>query len=85
MKQILIIEDDPEIIKLLEIHLTDLIYSTSKALDGEVGLQMALENNYDLILLDLTLPTMDGITICKKAKREKKHSRNYAYCKIGRN
>lgn len=73
MKQILIIEDDPEIIKLLEIHLTDLIYSTSKAMDGEVGLHMALENDYDLILLDLTLPTMDGVTICKKL-REKKNT-----------
>ncbi|MFS4491924.1 response regulator transcription factor [Maribacter sp. 2308TA10-17] len=73
MKQILIIEDDPEIIKLLEIHLTDLIYSTSKAMDGEQGLQMALENDYDLILLDLTLPTMDGVTICKKL-REKKNT-----------
>lgn len=73
MKQILIIEDDPEIIKLLEIHLTDLIYSTSKAMDGEVGLQMALANDYDLILLDLTLPTMDGVTICKKL-REKKNT-----------
>lgn len=71
MKQILIIEDDPEIIKLLEIHLTDLIYSTSKATDGEVGLQMALENDYDLILLDLTLPTMDGVEICKKLRKEK--------------
>ena len=71
MKQILIIEDDPEIIKLLEIHLTDLIYSTAKALDGEVGLQMALENDYDLILLDLTLPTMDGVTICKKLRQQK--------------
>lgn len=73
MKQILIIEDDPEIIKLLEIHLTDLIYSTAKAMDGEVGLQMALENDYDLILLDLTLPTMDGVTICKRL-REKKNT-----------
>ncbi len=71
MKQILIIEDDPEIIKLLEIHLTNLIYSTAKAMDGEVGLQMALENNYDLILLDLTLPTMDGVTICKKLRENK--------------
>ncbi len=73
MKQILIIEDDPEIIKLLEIHLTNLIYTTSKAMDGEVGLQMALENDYDLIILDLTLPTMDGVTICKKL-REKKNT-----------
>ncbi|ADV51383.1 response regulator transcription factor [Cellulophaga sp. E16_2] len=71
MKQILIIEDDPEIIKLLEIHLTDLIYTTAKAMDGKVGLAMALENSYDLILLDLTLPTMDGIEICKKIRSQK--------------
>lgn len=68
MKKILIIEDDQEIIKLLEIHLTDLIYSTSKALDGEEGLRMALEHHYDLILLDLTLPVMDGIEVCKKLR-----------------
>ncbi len=68
MKNILIIEDDPEIIKLLEIHLTDLIYTTSKAMDGEQGLNMALENDYDLVLLDLTLPTMDGVEICKKLR-----------------
>ena len=71
MKNILIIEDDPEIIKLLEIHLTDLIYKTSKAMDGELGLQMALENEYDLILLDLTLPTMDGVEICKQLRAKK--------------
>ncbi len=71
MKQILIIEDDPEIIKLLEIHLTDLTYTTSKALDGELGLKMALENDYDLILLDLTLPSMDGVEICKRLRAKK--------------
>ncbi len=73
MKQILIIEDDPEIIKLLEIHLTGLIYKISKATDGEEGLRMALEKDYDLILLDLTLPTLDGISICKQL-REKKNT-----------
>ena len=71
MKNILIIEDDPEIIKLLEIHLTDLIYTTSNAMDGEQGLNMALENDYDLILLDLTLPSMDGVEICKKLRAKK--------------
>ncbi|MBM1107078.1 response regulator transcription factor [Aurantibacter crassamenti] len=71
MKQILIIEDDPEIIKLLEIHLTDLIYTTSKATDGALGLNMALENDYDLIILDLTLPSMDGIEVCKRLRASK--------------
>ncbi len=71
MKDILIIEDDPEIIKLLEIHLTDLIYTTSKAMDGEEGLNMALAKDYDLILLDLTLPSMDGVEICKRLRAEK--------------
>ncbi len=71
MKNILIIEDDLEIIKLLKIHLTDLIYTTSTATDGEVGLRMALENDFDLIILDLTLPTLDGVEICKKLREKK--------------
>ena len=71
MKEILLIEDDAEIIKLLEIHLTDLIYKTSKATDGAEGLKMALEKDYDLILLDLTLPKMDGVEVCKKLRAKK--------------
>ena len=69
--KILIIEDDPEIIKLLEIHLTDLIYATSKALNGEEGLRMALEEQYDLIILDLTLPVLDGVEVCKRLRAVK--------------
>ncbi len=71
MKKILIIEDDPEIIKLLEIHLTNTIYNTDSIMDGAAGLQLALKNDYDLILLDLTLPNMDGIEVCKKLRATK--------------
>jgi two-component system alkaline phosphatase synthesis response regulator PhoP len=71
MKKILIIEDDPEIIKLLEIHLTNTIYNTDSIMDGQAGLQLALKNDYDLILLDLTLPNLDGIEVCKKLRATK--------------
>ncbi len=71
MKKILIIEDDPEIIKLLEIHLTNTIYNTDSIMDGEAGLKLALKNDYDLILLDLTLPNLDGIEVCKKLRATK--------------
>ena len=82
MKKILIIEDDPEIIKLLEIHLTDLIYTTAKAMDGETGLRMAMEEDYDLVILDLTLPIMDGVEGLPETQRKEEYSCNYAHCKI---
>jgi len=68
---IILIEDDPEIIKLLEIHLTDVTYNTDKIMDGQIGLEMALKNDYDLILLDLTLPNIDGIEVCKRVRAKK--------------
>ncbi|WP_396637883.1 response regulator transcription factor [Maribacter sp. R77961] len=71
MKEILIIEDDPEIVKLLDIHLSDLNFKTTKANDGAEGLLLALNTDFDLIILDLTLPTLDGIEICKRLRSEK--------------
>ncbi|TDS15009.1 DNA-binding response OmpR family regulator [Maribacter caenipelagi] len=71
MKRILIIEDDPEIIKLLELHLSDVSYETTMAMDGNEGLRLALENDYELILLDLTLPGLDGVEICRKLRATK--------------
>ncbi|PCE64183.1 response regulator transcription factor [Sediminicola luteus] len=71
MKQILIIEDDPAIVELLEIHLQDQFYTTSKALDGILGLDMALKESFDLIILDLNLPGMDGVEVCKRIRVEK--------------
>ncbi|WP_299799521.1 response regulator transcription factor [uncultured Maribacter sp.] len=71
MKRILIIEDDPEIIKLLELHLSDVSYETTMAMEGNEGLRLALENDYELILLDLTLPGLDGIEICRELRATK--------------
>lgn len=67
-KRVLIIEDDPNIIDLVEIHLKDLGYDLDKAQNGRKGLEKALENNYALIILDLMLPEIDGLEICKRIR-----------------
>ena len=71
MKKVLIIEDDQEIVKLLKIHLEDHLYEVATALDGESGYSQAMNIDYDLILLDLALPKMDGVDVCKKLRLEK--------------
>lgn len=63
VKQILIVEDNPDIVDLIQLHLEDMNYEVDVALDGQTGLEKGLKNNYDLILLDLTLPYKDGLEI----------------------
>ena len=70
MKKVLVIEDDKSISELLEIHLLDLNCEVTKAADGETGLNKALNEQYDLIVLDLMLPKLDGIEICKEVRRK---------------
>ncbi|WP_420602710.1 response regulator transcription factor [Flagellimonas sp.] len=68
MKKVLIVEDDIEIIRLLEIHLKDLGCQVLTAIRGDIGLQKAINENPDLIILDVMLPEMDGIEICQKIR-----------------
>ncbi len=70
MKKVLVIEDDKAISDLIEIHLIDLNCQITKAFDGENGLKLGLENNYDLIVLDLMLPKLDGLEICKEVRKQ---------------
>lgn len=74
MKQVLIIEDDKEIVDLLEIHLTDLDCKIDKAYQGPEGLNQALERQYDLIILDIMLPGMDGMEICRKIRGQENYT-----------
>ena len=71
MKRVLIIEDDQEIINLISIHLKDIDCEVEQSLDGAQGLELALKNEYDLIILDLMLPSMDGIEVCQKLRAQK--------------
>ncbi len=71
-KKVLIIEDDPDIGDLLEMHLKDLQLNLDRSEDGENGLKKALENEYELVILDLMLPKMNGMDVCKKIREKKK-------------
>ena len=71
MKKILLIEDDERILELVDIHLKDLFCESTKATRGEDGLRHALTQKFDLIILDIMLPDMDGVEICRRLRSEK--------------
>lgn len=66
--RILIIEDARDIAHLVELHLRDANYQVEVAFDGISGLEKALHTHYDLIILDLMLPGMDGLEICRRLR-----------------
>lgn len=68
MNQVLIIEDDKDIVQLLDLHLKDMGFETTKAMTGYDGLQAGLSKEYDLMILDLMLPGIDGIEICRRLR-----------------
>jgi len=73
-KRVLIVEDDRHIAELIELHLKDLSCRCDFARDGDRGLEMALKNRYDLVILDLMLPGTDGFEICKELRQEKNYT-----------
>lgn len=70
-KRILIIDDDAEIRDLLEFDISSSGYYTDTASDGMEGLNKALNNKYDLILLDVMMPKMNGFDVCKNIRQAK--------------
>lgn len=72
MAKILIIEDEQSIQRLLTYDLQQAGYEVEVASSGDVGFQMATTSDYDLILLDVMLPKMDGITLCKRLREQNK-------------
>lgn len=67
---ILIVEDETNIVDILSFNLEREGYNTIEAYDGQTGLQLAREQNPDLILLDLMLPKMDGFEVCRCLRQE---------------
>lgn len=70
MKKILIIEDEESILMALEDNLRMEGYKVASAVDGEQGLSAARKHKFDLIILDIMLPKMDGFEVCKHLRKE---------------
>lgn len=65
LRKALIVEDDSRIAELVALHLEDLQFETEMAYNGQEGLNFALQRDYDLIILDIMLPLLNGIDLCK--------------------
>jgi two-component system alkaline phosphatase synthesis response regulator PhoP len=68
MKKVIIIEDDDDISTLLELHLNDIPCKVKRFSDGLEGFDYAKKNQFDLMILDINLPGMDGLSICKNLR-----------------
>ena len=73
-KAILIIEDNRDLCGLLNLHLSDMNFQVHLAFDGPSGLSKAQTHTYDLIILDLMLPGLDGLELCKRLRRDKPYT-----------
>lgn len=71
MSKVLIVEDELAIAELEKDYLEINEYEVEIATDGEQGLKQAMEEDFDLVILDLMLPGVDGFEICKKLRKEK--------------
>ena len=69
--KILIVDDEDRIRRLLKMYLEREQYIIDEADNGETALEKALQNDYDLILLDIMMPGMDGIEVCKGIREKK--------------
>lgn len=70
-KKILIVEDDMNILQLEKDYLEANGFEVETTTDGARGLELALNGNYNLIMLDIMLPSVDGMEICKRVRRVK--------------
>ncbi|UVI33727.1 response regulator transcription factor [Paenibacillus spongiae] len=72
MKKILLVEDEKNMARFIELELKHESYDVQVATDGEQGLSLALREDYDVILLDLMLPKLNGIEVCRQIRSVKK-------------
>jgi len=66
--RILLVEDDLNLAQFIRKGLKEEQYAVDLAADGEEGLELALGNSYDLLILDIMLPKLDGLTLCRRVR-----------------
>ena len=70
MKKILVVEDETHVVSFIKKGLTEESFEVTVAFDGKTGLQLALNSHYDFIILDIMLPEMNGLEVCKNIRKE---------------
>lgn len=73
MKKILIVDDEVSLLEILKDRFTTAGYKVSTAINGEKGLDQVKKNNPDLILLDLLMPVMDGVSMLAELRKDAKN------------
>ncbi|NOV03865.1 response regulator transcription factor [Paenibacillus planticolens] len=72
MKRVLLIEDEKNMARFIQLELEHESFDVHSAYDGKTGLDLALQDNWDLILLDVMLPGLNGIEVCRRIRAAKK-------------
>lgn len=72
MKKIILIEDESSVVSFIKKGLQELDYNISVAFDGKTGIKMAEDNDFDLIILDIMLPDINGLEVCKEIRKNNK-------------
>ena len=72
MKRVLVVEDDPDIVELIAHYLKAEGFSVDSAGDGRLGLEQLRAGGYQLVILDLQLPGMDGLAVCAELRRDQR-------------
>lgn len=67
--KILLIEDEPKVASFIKKGLEEQTYEVDQAYDGTFGTKLALQNEYDLVILDIILPHMSGLEVCREIRR----------------
>lgn len=71
MKKVLIVDDEQSILTLLEYNLTQAGYEVVTAMDGKVAYKLIKKEEFDFIILDIMLPGMDGMDVCRRVRQDR--------------